>query len=129
MATLTKTSLGQILTTSGKLDPSQLRDALELQTENGGYLGKAITDLQFLTNEELMPYLSRQLKVPYLKLGYFTIDEDLIELVTEKLVRSNKIFPLFKAQNTINLAVVDPLDPEPINLISCLLYTSDAADE
>ena len=42
MATLTKTSLGQILTTSGKLDPSQLRDALEFQTENGGYLGKAI---------------------------------------------------------------------------------------
>ena len=117
MATLTKTSLGQILTTSGKLDPSQLRDALEFQTENGGYLGKAITELQFLTNEELMPYLSRQLKVPYLKLGYFTIEEDLIELVSEKLVRSNKIFPLFKAQNTINLAVVDPLDPEPINLI------------
>ena len=117
MATLTKTSLGQILTTSGKLDPSQLRDALEFQTENGGYLGKAITELQFLTNEELMPYLSRQLKVPYLKLGYFTIDEDLIELVSEKVVRSNKIFPLFKAQNTINLAVVDPLDPEPINLI------------
>ena len=52
MATLTKTSLGQILTTSGKLDPSQLRDALEFQTENGGYLGKAITELQFLTNEE-----------------------------------------------------------------------------
>ena len=117
MATLTKTSLGQILTTSGKLDPLQLRDALEFQTENGGYLGKAITELQFLTNEELMPYLSRQLKVPFLKLGYFTIDEDLIELVSEKLVRSNKIFPLFKAQNTINLAVVDPLDPEPINLI------------
>jgi len=117
MATLTKTSLGQILTTSGKLDPSQLRDALEFQTENGGYLGKAITELQFLTNEELMPYLSRQLKVPYLKLGYFTIDENLIELVSEKVVRSNKIFPLFKAQNTINLAVVDPLDPEPINLI------------
>ena len=117
MATLTKTSLGQILTTSGKLDPSQLRDALEFQTENGGYLGKAITELQFLTNEELMPYLSRQLKVPYLKLGYFTIDEDLIELVSEKVVRSNKIFPLFKAQNTINLAVVDHLDPEPINLI------------
>ena len=117
MATLTKTSLGQMLTTSGKLDPLQLRDALEFQTENGGYLGKAITELQFLTNEELVPYLSRQLKVPYLKLGYFTIDEDLIELVSEKLVRSNKIFPLFKAQNTINLAVVDPLDPEPINLI------------
>ena len=117
MATLTKTSLGQILTTSGKLDPLQLRDALEFQIENGGYLGKAITELQFLTNEELIPYLSRQLKVPFLKLGYFTIDEDLIELVSEKLVRSNKIFPLFKAQNTINLAVVDPLDPEPINLI------------
>ena len=39
------------------------------------------------------------------------------KLVSEKLVRSNKIFPLFKAQNTMNLAVVDPLDPEPINLI------------
>ncbi|MFL2983675.1 MAG: GspE/PulE family protein [Candidatus Neomarinimicrobiota bacterium] len=56
------------------------------------------------------------MKVPYVKLGYYQIDESLTELLSEKVVRSHKIFPLFQVKNTINLAVVDPLDPEPINL-------------
>ena len=116
MPTLSKTSLGQMLITSGKIDQTQLRDALELQNEKGGYIGEAIIELEFMDSDELMPYLSRQMKVPYLKLGYYHIDESLTELLSEKVVRSHKIFPLFQVKNSINLAVVDPLDPEPINL-------------
>ena len=116
MPTLSKTSLGQILITSGKIDQDQLRNALEYQVEEGGYIGEALTKMDYIDTDELMPYLSRQMKVPYLKLGYYQIDEDLVELLPEKIVRSHKIFPLFKIRNTINLAVVDPLDPEPINI-------------
>ena len=116
MPTLSKTSLGQMLITSGKIDQDQLRNALEYQVEEGGYIGEALTKMEYIDTEELMPYLSRQMKVPYLKLGYYQIDEDLVELLPEKIVRSHKIFPLFKIRNTINLAVVDPLDPEPINI-------------
>ena len=116
MPTLSKTSLGQMLMTSGKIDQAQLRDALELQNEKGGYIGEALINLEFINSDELMPYLSRQMKVPYIKLGYYEIDENLIDLLSEKIVRNNKIFPLFKVKNTVNLAVVDPLDPEPINL-------------
>ena len=116
MPSLSKTSLGQMLITSGKIDQSQLRDALELQNEKGGYIGQALVESNYLSSDELMPYLSRQLKVPYLKLGYYSIDEELIDILSEKIVRSNKIFPLFQVRNTINLAVVDPLDPEPINI-------------
>ncbi len=116
MPTLSKTSLGQMLITSGKIDQAQLRDALELQNEKGGYIGQALVESNYLSSDELMPYLSRQLKVPYLKLGYYSIDEGVTEVLSEKTVRSNKIFPLFQIRNTINLAVVDPLDPEPINI-------------
>ncbi len=116
MPSLSKTSLGQMLITSGKIDQSQLRDALELQNEKGGYIGQALVESNYLSSDELMPYLSRQLKVPYLKLGYYSIDEELIDILSEKIVRSNKIFPLFQVRNTINLAVVDPLDPDPINI-------------
>ena len=96
MPTLSKTSLGQMLITSGKIDQAQLRDALELQNEKGGYIGQALVESNYLSSDELMPYLSRQLKVPYLKLGYYSIDEGVTEVLSEKTVRSNKIFPLFQ---------------------------------
>ena len=65
--------------------------------EEGGYIGEALTKMDYIDTDELMPYLSRQMKVPYLKLGYYQIDEDLVELLPEKIVRSHKIFPFSKS--------------------------------
>ena len=76
----------------------------------------------FLTNgyideKELYKYLSHQLKIPYLQLGYFKNDKSLMDLFTESQIRSNKIFPLFKIQRTLNIAVSDPLDSKTINIV------------
>lgn len=117
MPALNKYSIGQMLITSGKIDQSQLRTALDYQEDNSGYIGQALIESGFLTSGELLPYLGRQLKVPYLQLGYYDIDQALIDIVPEKSVRTYKVFPLFKIKEVLNLAVVDPLDPEPINFV------------
>ena len=106
-----------MLITSGKIDQSQLRTALDYQEDNSGYIGQSLIECGFLTYEEFLPYLSKQLKVPYLQLGYYETDQTLVDIVPEKSVRTYKVFPLFKVKDSVNLAVVDPLDPEPINFV------------
>ena len=117
MPALNKSSIGQMIITSGKIDQSQLRTALDYQEDNNGYIGQALIECGFLTYEEFLPYLGKQLKVPYLQLGYYEIDQTLVDIVPEKSVRTYKVFPLFKVKEVVNLAVVDPLDPEPINFV------------
>ena len=59
MPALNKSSIGQMLITSGKIDQSQLRTALDYQEDNSGYIGPSLVECGFLTYEEILPYLSR----------------------------------------------------------------------
>ena len=62
MPALNKSSIGQMIITSGKIDQSQLRTALDYQEDNNGYIGQALIECGFLTYEEFLPYLGKQLK-------------------------------------------------------------------
>ena len=76
---------------------------------------RIFTELGYLDQRELNRYISFQLKIPYLQLGYYKIDVSLMDLFAEKLIRKQKMLPLFRLNNTLNLAISDPLDSGPIN--------------
>ena len=110
-----KQPIGTMLVQAGKLDEDQLQEALREQKEKDGYIGQTFVDLGFIDPKELNRYISYQLKIPYLQLGYFKIDDTLMSLFPERLVRKQKMLPLFRLNNTLNLAISDPLDSGPIN--------------
>jgi len=88
---------------------------LQIQKEKDGYLGQAFIELGYIDNKELNRYISNQLKIPFLQLGYYNVDNTLMDLFSERLVRKQKMLPLFRLNNTLNLAISDPLDSGPIN--------------
>ena len=102
---------------AGKIDNDQLEKSLQIQRKKEGYLGQVFLTNGYIDEKELYKYLSHQLKIPYLQLGYFKNDTSLMDLFTESQIRSNKIFPLFKIQRTLNIAVSDPLDSKTINIV------------
>tara|TARA_B100000945_G_scaffold277880_1_gene243354 strand:- start:857 stop:2524 length:1668 start_codon:yes stop_codon:yes gene_type:complete len=115
MAYSGKQPIGTMLIQAGKLDEDQLQKALREQKEKDGYIGQTFVDLGFIDSKELNRYISYQLKIPYLQLGYFRTDDSLMSLFPERLVRKQKMLPLFRLNNTLNLAISDPLDSGPIN--------------
>ena len=117
METLSRERLGTMLVHAGKIDNDQLEKSLQIQKKEEGYLGQVFLTNGYIDEKELYKYLSHQLKIPYLQLGYFKNDKSLMDLFTESQVRSNKIFPLFKIQRTLNIAVSDPLDSKTINIV------------
>tara|TARA_A100001011_G_scaffold174098_1_gene182752 strand:- start:844 stop:2511 length:1668 start_codon:yes stop_codon:yes gene_type:complete len=116
MKTLSRERLGTMLVHAGKIDKGQLEKSLQIQKKEEGYLGQVFLSNGYIDEKELYKYLSHQLKIPYLQLGYFKNDKSLMDLFTESQIRSNKIFPLFKIQRTLNIAVSDPLDSKIINI-------------
>ena len=117
MKTVSRERLGTMLVHAGKIDNDQLEKSLQIQKKKEGYLGQVFLTNGYIDEKELYKYLSHQLKIPYLQLGYFKNDTSLMELFTESQIRSNKIFPLFKIQRTLNIAVSDPLDSKTINIV------------
>ncbi len=117
METLSRERLGTMLVHAGKIDNDQLEKSLQIQKKEEGYLGQVFLTNGYIDEKELYKYLSQQLKIPYLQLGYFKNDKSLMDLFTESQIRSNKIFPLFKIQRTLNIAVSDPLDSKTINIV------------
>ena len=116
METLAKQRLGTMLVHAGKIDKDQLEKSLQIQKKEEGYLGHVFLSNGYIQEKELYRYLSQQLKIPYLQLGYFQNDKSLMDLFTESQIRTHKIFPLFRIQRTLNIAVSDPLDSVPINM-------------
>tara|TARA_B100000945_G_C20414158_1_gene614233 strand:- start:4 stop:1704 length:1701 start_codon:yes stop_codon:yes gene_type:complete len=115
MAVRGKKSLGQMLIQSGKIEEEQLAIALDKQQEKPGYIGTVFQELGYVNERELNQYLSQQLRIPAINLGHYNVERDVLELIPERIVRSQKILPLFKLNNTLNIAITDPLDATPIN--------------
>ena len=115
MAIAGKQRIGTLLLQAGKIDEDQLQKGLQIQKEKDGYLGQAFIELGYINNKELNRYISNQLKIPFLQLGYYNVDNKLMDLFSERLVRKKKMLPLFRLNNTLNLAISDPLDSGPIN--------------
>ena len=110
-----KQRLGSMLFHAGKIDKDQLEKSLQMQKEDQGYLGQIFLSNGYISEEDLYLNLSRQLKIPFLRLGTFSNDKNLLKLFTESQIRTHKIFPLFKLNQSISIAISDPLDATPIN--------------
>ena len=115
MAISGKQPIGTLLIQAGKIDEDQLQHALQIQKEKDVYIGQIFRELDYIDNKELNKYISHQLKIPYIQLGYYSIDNSLMDLFPEKILRSQKILPLFRLENTLNIAISDPLDSGPID--------------
>lgn len=113
-----KKPLGQMLVDSGILTPDQLSAALEHQQEAGIYLGKALLDLKFVSEEVLFKFLSEQLEIPMIQLNSFQVSKESIELISDTIARKYMVLPLFELNGVLNVAISDPLDPSTLDIIA-----------
>jgi len=114
MAVVGKQTIGKLLIQARKIEQAQLDQALLKQEENDTYIGEILIGMGLLDEPERNRFLSQQLRIPVIDLGYYQIDEAVIKMIPARIVRQYKVLPLFKLNNTLNVAVADPVDPEPI---------------
>jgi len=109
-------NLGEILLEVGVISQAQLQQAL---TAAGGLendIAKWLIDLGFTTEEKIMKGIGIKAKVPYFTSleGLYTAES--ANIVSEELARRLQVVPLFRIDNVVTVAMVNPLD----------VYTIDA---
>lgn len=105
-----KILLGDLLVEYKIIDKAQLEKALQAQKERGGRLGQVLVNLGYVTEQNILEILEFQLGIPQVSLTKYRLDRELVRSIPENLVKRYKVIPVKKHNNSITLAMADPLD-------------------
>ena len=97
-----------LLVKENLLTSDQAQKAVTDQRRSGERLATVLTRLAFITEEELLDFLSRKYGIPVINLGRVEADPDILRLVRKEIVQKYQVFPVRKVGNTLTLALSDP---------------------
>ncbi|MFQ6093366.1 MAG: type IV-A pilus assembly ATPase PilB [bacterium] len=100
--------LGERLVQDGQITQAQLEKALERQRRSGGTLGSNLTELGFITEIQLLEYLSEQLGIASVDLAEVSLDPDVVGLIPSDVVIRFKVIPVEKSGSRLSVAMADP---------------------
>ena len=100
--------LGESLVEDGIITQEQLMQAKKEEERSGQRLRNVIVRMGFISEEDLVEFLSNRLSVPKIDLSNYLIDPKIIELVPEDLARKHELIPLLKIGNRLTCVMVDP---------------------
>ena len=106
MATTTK--LGQMLVSFQVITEEQLRQALALQRREGMRLGSALVKLGYISEKNLLGFLSKQYGLPSIELSQTKIDPAVIKLIPAEMAKKYQILPITRIGATLTIASADP---------------------
>lgn len=113
--------LGELLLYAGKITKDQLNKALEAQKTTNLKLGEIIVDKGWLNLEEIVDTLELQLGFPKVDLSKYEINSNVVTLIPESIVKKYKLIAIDKKDDSLVVAMVDPLNFFAIDDIK--LYT------
>jgi type IV pilus assembly protein PilB len=100
--------LGQMLLASNIITEGQLKQALSLQRKEGGRLGSNLVKLGYISEEQLVAFLSKQFGVPAINLSEYRIDQSVVKLIPLEMARKYMIMPVARVGATLTIAMTDP---------------------
>lgn len=100
--------LGQLLVSKEVITEEQLTQAIDAQKKDGGRIGSNLIKLGFLTEDDLVLFLSQQYRVPSVSLATLEIDSSMIKFIPFDVAHKYQIFPISKNGATLKLAMTDP---------------------
>lgn len=105
-----KIRIGDLLVQNGLISEVQLQQALAEQKASGKKLGRALIDLQLVSEDDLLHLLSQQLKIPLIDLNTYPYKQDFSRQLPEALARRFRAILLSEVDNRYLIGMSDPLD-------------------
>jgi len=100
--------IGQILLDCKLITEDQLEKALELQRKEGGRITSNLIKLGFVSEEDIVNFLSKLCGVPVIAESEFIVDCSFAKYIPYKVAKNYQIFPISKDGASLKLAMTDP---------------------
>ena len=109
--------LAEILTSSSVVDRHMLERAKAIQQTQGRWLGSVLVELGAVGPEEIVQVLTNHLGLKTVDLSKVTYNAGALQLLPESMARRFGVVPVSHIDNTLHLAMVNPLDTLACDLI------------
>lgn len=108
-----KKRIGDMLIDEHVISEDQLMQALPVARDGKKKIGETLIEMGFTTEAEIAKALSQQLNMELVNLASINIDEDVLSLVEETVLRKHVMMPYAFDQSNANIvyvAMADPMD-------------------
>lgn len=109
--------LGELLLEKGLISLEQLRNALKIHFEKGGFLGNILVSLGYISEEDIISCLVTECKVHCVRFEGIEISKEALRVIPEELCRRRYLVSIDKWGKILTVAMVDPLDVEALQEI------------
>ena len=113
--------IGEQLLRKELINAEQLRIAMDKQKLSGRPIGEILVADGVLTEAQVVEALSEQLQVPFIDVESYEVEHAILALFPQKFLREHLALPLFRVNNTITVAMADPLDVRTIDRLRFLV--------
>lgn len=112
--------LGELLVERNIISAQELEKALSTQKEKGGLIGEILVELGFVKEEDIAQALTAQYGFPYLPLGNYEINPEVIAVIPVRVARQYLLVPIDRIGNNITVAMSNPLNIQAIEDVELL---------
>ena len=98
----------ELLVKENLLSSDQAAKAAAEQRRTNERLGTILKRLGYLSDDDLLDFLSRKYGIPVINLQRVEVTEEIVRLVKKEIVSKYQVFPVRKVGNTLTLALSDP---------------------
>ncbi len=88
----------------------QLAEAQDFAHQNDVRVDRALVELGFIDEDEMLRTASEQLSIPFRDLAGLQIDRDAVNAMPAKLVHQKRLLPVSRHNGTLEVATSDPYD-------------------
>ena len=105
-----KQLLGQILIKRNLISQEQLKEALESQKKEGGFLGEVLVKLGYISERDIVVALIVQCGFPYIAVNKYEVDPKIVQLIPEATARKYHVIALDRVGDVLSVVMANPLD-------------------
>ncbi|HKK83863.1 MAG TPA: ATPase, T2SS/T4P/T4SS family [Atribacterota bacterium] len=115
---LSNLRLGEILINQGMINSEQLKKALEIQKiDSKKKVGEILVSQGAINRKQLLQALQHVYEAEYIELEDVILDPEIVSIIPKRIAVRYKIVPLSKENNTLTIAMANPLDVNTIDYI------------
>ncbi len=95
---------------AGLVPYETIEQAEEIATAQKINIGQALINSGVITEDAILKFLEAKLHIPYVNLDDYTLDTKCLKYISSSDAKKYRIIPLFKIEDTLTVAMADPLD-------------------
>ena len=103
-----------------------IEQAEEIANAQNINIGQALINSGVISEEAILKFLEAKLHIPYVNLDDYTLDLKCLKYINYSDAKKYRIIPLFKIEETLTVAMADPLD---LFAIDKILETAECSIE